>query len=118
MKLNRLYSNQPRGFSPIEFNDGLSVVLAEIRVPANRSLDTHNLGKTTVGELIDFCLLKGKSPASFFLSTRDASLTSPSTLRSLWMTEAISLLVARSSLVRRSMWCAPLNDRGRDPADN
>jgi len=35
-------------------------------VPANRDLDTHNLGKTTVGQLIDYCLLKGKS-SSFFL---------------------------------------------------
>ncbi|WP_433196349.1 DUF2326 domain-containing protein [Lentzea sp. CA-135723] len=41
-------------------------MLAEIRVPANKLLDTHNLGKTTVGELLDFCLLKGKSN-SFFL---------------------------------------------------
>lgn len=55
---------------PIQFNDGLSVILAEIRVPSNRNLDTHNLGKTTVGELIDFCLLKGKS-SSFFLFKHD-----------------------------------------------
>jgi uncharacterized protein YydD (DUF2326 family) len=53
-------------FEPLVFNDALSVVLAEIRVPANRLLDTHNLGKTTVGELIDFCLLKAKSN-TFFL---------------------------------------------------
>ncbi|MEU4445461.1 DUF2326 domain-containing protein [Actinosynnema sp. NPDC050801] len=53
-------------FEPLVFNDGMSVVLAEIRVPENRLLDTHNLGKTTVGELIDFCLLKGKS-STFFL---------------------------------------------------
>lgn len=66
MKLRRLYSNQPSIFAPIEFNSGLSAVLAEIRVPENQMLDTHNLGKTTVGELIDFCLLKGKS-SSFFL---------------------------------------------------
>lgn len=66
MKLRRLYSNRPTVFEPLVFNDALSVVLAEIRVPANRLLDTHNLGKTTVGELIDFCLLKRKS-GSFFL---------------------------------------------------
>ncbi len=66
MKLRRLYSNQLDLFAPIEFNSGLSAVLAEIRVPENQMLDTHNLGKTTVGELIDFCLLKGKS-SSFFL---------------------------------------------------
>lgn len=66
MKISRLYSNQPTIFPPIKFNNGLSVVLAEIRVPANRDLDTHNLGKTTVGELIDYCLLKSKSK-KFFL---------------------------------------------------
>ncbi len=66
MKLRRLYTDKPRAFLPIEFGDGLSAVLAEIRVPANRLKDTHNLGKTTVAELIDFCLLKGKDP-KFFL---------------------------------------------------
>jgi uncharacterized protein YydD (DUF2326 family) len=66
MKLVRLYSNQSSIFPPIEFNKGLSVILAEIRVPENRLLDTHNLGKSTVADLLDFCLLKGKS-SSFFL---------------------------------------------------
>lgn len=71
MKLSRLYSNQPSIFKPIEFRDGLSAVLAEIRVPANRLLDTHNLGKTTVGELIDYCLLKGKSNKFFLFKHED-----------------------------------------------
>lgn len=66
MRLSRLYSNKPEVFRPIEFNEGLSAVLAEIRIPENRLIDVHNLGKTTVGQLIDFCLLKKKS-ASFFL---------------------------------------------------
>ncbi len=66
MRLARLYSNDSSRFTPILFNDGLSAVLAEIRIPSNRELDTHNLGKTTVGSLIDFCLLKGKDP-QFFL---------------------------------------------------
>lgn len=65
MKIRRLYSDQPV-FEDIEFNSGLSAVLAEIRIPKNRDLDTHNLGKTTVGELIDFCLLRGKHD-KFFL---------------------------------------------------
>ncbi|GGM26395.1 hypothetical protein GCM10011608_08880 [Micromonospora sonchi] len=66
MRLQRLYSNRPEVFAPVTFNEGLSAVLAEIRVPANRLLDTHNLGKSTLAELIDYCLLKGKSN-SFFL---------------------------------------------------
>lgn len=65
MRLVRLYSNQPQRFAPLAFNDGLSAVLAEIRIPKNRKLDTHNLGKTTIGALIDFCLLKGKDPGFF-----------------------------------------------------
>lgn len=66
MKLKRIYSNRPDVVSPIVFNPGLSAIIAEIRIPANRLLDTHNLGKTTLAELIDFCLLKGKTN-SFFL---------------------------------------------------
>lgn len=66
MRLTRLYSNKPDVFTPIVFNQGFSAVVAEIRVPENQLLDTHNLGKTTVGQLVDYCLLKGKSK-SFFL---------------------------------------------------
>lgn len=65
MRLSRLYSNQPEIFSPVTFNPGLSAVIAEIRLPANKDLDTHNLGKTKVGELLDFCLLKGKGKGQF-----------------------------------------------------
>lgn len=66
MKLSKLYSNRPHQFAPIVFNSGLNAVLAEIRVPENRKKDTHNLGKTTLGRVIDFCLLSGKEP-DFFL---------------------------------------------------
>lgn len=66
MKLSRLYSNKPSLFEPIDFGTGLNVVLAEIRVPENRKKDTHNLGKTTLGRLLDFCLLDSKDK-EFFL---------------------------------------------------
>ena len=66
MRLIRLYSNKPEVFLPVVFGDGLSVVLGEIRLPQNKMLDTHNLGKTLFGELLDFCLLKGKN-GNFFL---------------------------------------------------
>ncbi|WP_314507516.1 DUF2326 domain-containing protein [uncultured Microbacterium sp.] len=65
MKLSKLYSNQPELFQSIEFNPGLNVVLAEIRLPENLDRDTHNLGKTTVGTLIDFCLLSGRDNTMF-----------------------------------------------------
>lgn len=66
MKLSKLYSNKPDLFEPVHFASGLNVVLAEIRLPENRKRDTHNLGKSTLGQLLDFCFLSGKHP-SFFL---------------------------------------------------
>jgi uncharacterized protein YydD (DUF2326 family) len=66
MRLSRLYSNRPEFFGPIEFNPGLNVVLGEIRLPENRSRSIHNLGKTTLAKLIDFCLLLGRNK-DFFL---------------------------------------------------
>lgn len=58
MKISKLYSNQPFFFKPIEFNFGLNVICAEIRLPESTDKDTHNLGKSTIGSLINYCLLK------------------------------------------------------------
>lgn len=66
MKLSKLYSNKYREFEPILFRKGLNIILGEIRLKDNKDKDTHNLGKSTFGQLLDFCLLKGKSK-SFFL---------------------------------------------------
>lgn len=66
MKLSRLYSNKPDQFEPVDFVIGLNVVIAEIRLPQNRDKDTHNLGKTTLGRMLDFCFLAGRD-ARFFL---------------------------------------------------
>jgi uncharacterized protein YydD (DUF2326 family) len=65
MRLSRLYSNKPELFIPVDFRPGLNVVLAEIRLPQNRKRDTHNLGKTTLGRLVDFCLLSKRDPRAF-----------------------------------------------------
>lgn len=51
---------------PILFNFGLSAIVAEIKRPENRGKTVHNLGKSTVARLVDFCLLKGRH-RSFFL---------------------------------------------------
>ncbi|MDC6407352.1 DUF2326 domain-containing protein [Xylella fastidiosa subsp. multiplex] len=40
--------------------------MAEIRLPENRNKDTHNLGKTTLGRILDFCFLS-KKDGKFFL---------------------------------------------------
>lgn len=66
MKLSRLYSNKADRFAPVDFESGLNVVMAEIRLPENRNKDTHNLGKTTLGRLLDFAFLAGRDP-KFFL---------------------------------------------------
>lgn len=66
MKLSKMYTNNDALFEPIVFNDGLNIILGEIRLPENVDKDTHCLGKTVLGQLLDFCLLKGKSK-NFFL---------------------------------------------------
>lgn len=66
MRLSRLYSNRPAIFGLIQFRPGLNVVLGEIRLPENRSRSTHNLGKTTLARVIDFCLCR-RSSKEFFL---------------------------------------------------
>lgn len=71
MRLSRLYTNKPGCVEPIEFRAGLNVVLAEIRLPKNRAKDTHNLGKTTLGRVIDFCLLKGRDKRFFLFKHLD-----------------------------------------------
>ncbi len=71
MRLSKLYSNSSDIFEPIIFNRGLNIVLAEIRLPENKLKDTHNLGKTTLLKLIDFCLLKKKSNDFFLFKHED-----------------------------------------------
>ena len=71
MKLSRLYSSQPEVFEPVNFVPGLNVVLAEIRLPENRNKDTHNLGKTTLGKLVDFGFLAKKDPRFFLFKHLD-----------------------------------------------
>jgi len=71
MKLSKLYSNMPHIFGPIDFQAGLNVVLAEIRLPENRNKDTHNLGKTTLARMIDFCFLAGREKDFFLFKHED-----------------------------------------------
>lgn len=71
MKLSRLYTNKPDRFESIDFLQSLNVILAEIRLPENRAKDTHNLGKTTIGRLLDFCFLSGRDPRFFLFKHLD-----------------------------------------------
>lgn len=74
MKLSRLYSNKPDLFEPVDFVPGLNVVMAEIRLPENRNKDTHNLGKTTLGRLLDFGFLARRDPKFFLFKHLDLFL--------------------------------------------
>lgn len=71
MNLSRLYSNNPGLFEPVDFIHGLNVVMAEIRLPENRDKDTHNLGKTTLGRLLDFGFLAKRDPKFFLFKHLD-----------------------------------------------
>ncbi|MBI5141829.1 MAG: DUF2326 domain-containing protein [Nitrospirae bacterium] len=71
MKLSRLYSNKQDLFEPVDFVSGMNVILAEIRLPENRKKDTHNLGKTTLGRLLDFCFLAKRDAKSFLFKHLD-----------------------------------------------
>jgi uncharacterized protein YydD (DUF2326 family) len=71
MKLSRLYSNQPAIFPPIEFRDGVNVVLARVLERKDTTKDSHNLGKTLLIDLLDFCLLK-EVKKEFFMKRHPA----------------------------------------------
>jgi uncharacterized protein YydD (DUF2326 family) len=71
MKLSKLYCSRPEIFNPVSFLPGLNVVLAEIRLPENKSKDTHNLGKTTLGRIIDFCLISSRDNRFFLFKHFD-----------------------------------------------
>lgn len=71
MRLRRLYSNLNHYFTPITFNEGLNVVLAEVRLPKNKSKSSHNLGKSTLARVIDFCLLGRISKEHFFRKSQN-----------------------------------------------
>ena len=65
MKLSKLYSNDAR-FHSIDFNDGLNVVLGKVTRRYDSLRDSHNLGKSSLIEVLDFMLLKELKAGSFF----------------------------------------------------
>ncbi len=65
MPLSKIYSNKHQLFEPIAFQPSLNVVIAEIRLPENQDRDTHNLGKTTLAALLDFCFLAKRKKTLF-----------------------------------------------------
>ena len=57
MKLVKLYCNDSR-FKTVTFFSGFNIIMGEITDSSNTDKDSHNLGKTTLIDLIDFMLLK------------------------------------------------------------
>ncbi|MEJ3406105.1 DUF2326 domain-containing protein [Rathayibacter sp. YIM 133350] len=55
MRLNSLTANFD-GFNPVDFRDGLNIVVADRAKEATKTDSRNGLGKTTVIALIDFCL--------------------------------------------------------------
>ena len=65
MKLSKLYSNDSR-FHDMTFNASLNVVLGKVERREEVQKDSHNLGKSTLIELLDFMLLKNIDKTHFF----------------------------------------------------
>src|SRR5215210_2586484 len=58
MRLRRLTANQPE-FKEVVFRDGFNIVLAERTKESTKKDSRNGLGKSTLIELIHFCLGKG-----------------------------------------------------------
>lgn len=71
MILSKLYTNRSDLFEPVYFKTGLNVIYGEIRLPENKTKDTHNLGKSTLGRVLDFTLLSKRDPKFFLFKHED-----------------------------------------------
>jgi len=65
MKLSRLYA-EGGSFKKIDFNPGFNVIIGRIRNADNKKENTHNLGKSTIVDIVDFMLLKTISTEHIF----------------------------------------------------
>ena len=65
MRLKRLYTNLDNYFKPIAFNHGLNIILGKSTNLNATNMDSHNLGKSLLIDVIDYCLLKRVSKENF-----------------------------------------------------
>lgn len=70
MILSKLYSNDER-FHNITFNQGLNVVLGKVSRRYDLLRDSHNLGKSTLIEVLDFMFLKELKKENLFRKHAD-----------------------------------------------
>lgn len=71
MIFSKIYSNKPDIFPPILFRCGLNVILARVRDRKDKNKDSHNLGKTLLIDLLDFCLLSDPDKEFFLKKHKD-----------------------------------------------
>ncbi|ABS41077.1 DUF2326 domain-containing protein [Clostridium botulinum] len=71
MKLSKLYADNDTIFEPIYFNLGINIILAEVRNPSNLRKSSHDLGKSLLAKLIDYCLLKEIKKGHFIKNNYD-----------------------------------------------
>ena len=69
MKLSKLYSNDSR-FHNMTFNSELNVVLGKVVHRDEEQKDSHNLGKSTLVDLLDFMMLKNIDKSHIFKKYR------------------------------------------------
>ena len=71
MKLVALCCSDEELFPTIYFRDGVNVIFARVRDFEAKNRDNHNLGKTFLISVIDFCMLGGIDKAHPFRKTPD-----------------------------------------------
>lgn len=70
MKLSKIYCNDDR-FREIEFSDGLNVIIGKITNKDDLNSNSHNLGKSTLINLLDFMFLKELKAGNFLKDNFD-----------------------------------------------
>ena len=69
MKISKIYAN--KSFKNVSFNEtGLNVIIGKISDRKNTDLDSHNIGKSLLLEVIDFLLLKKVSNKDKYFLTK------------------------------------------------
>lgn len=95
MIFSKIYCDRPQLFLPIRFHRGVNVVLARVRDRKDETKDSHNLGKTLLIDLLDFCLLADVR-REFFLKRHSERFAGLSFLLEIELDEGAYVTVHRS----------------------